>query len=148
MLSWSAWLPSNRFRITWGDFQPDCSADRPVTGPRQVNNNDCLHGINYVSDEVTDQEWHFLVYQRILVTSWASLIIAGRSLKKQPEREILKATNPARELASGWCFVFCTDFENKKESFQWGIRWLGGRGLHTTWVIAQIFWKCLFSLDY
>jgi hypothetical protein len=85
-----------------------------------------------VSDEVTDQEWHFLVYQRILVTSWASLIIAGRSLKKQPEREILKATNPARELASGWCFVFCTDFENKKESFQWGIRWLGGRGLHTT----------------
>jgi hypothetical protein len=44
--------------------------------------------------------------------------------------------------------VFCTDFENKKESFQWGIRWLGGRGLHTTWVIAQIFWKCLFSLDY
>eukprot|EP00983_Pelagomonas_calceolata_P043487 1138920-Pelagomonas_calceolata.AAC.5 len=22
-------------RFTWGDFQPDCSADRPVTGPRQ-----------------------------------------------------------------------------------------------------------------
>eukprot|EP00983_Pelagomonas_calceolata_P004396 142800-Pelagomonas_calceolata.AAC.1 len=23
------------FRFKWGDFQPDCSADRPVTGPRQ-----------------------------------------------------------------------------------------------------------------
>eukprot|EP00983_Pelagomonas_calceolata_P101093 1158653-Pelagomonas_calceolata.AAC.8 len=24
-----------RFRFTWGDLQPDCSADRPVTDPRQ-----------------------------------------------------------------------------------------------------------------
>jgi len=24
-----------RFRFTWGDRQPDCLADRPVTGPRQ-----------------------------------------------------------------------------------------------------------------
>jgi hypothetical protein len=25
--------PRSTFRFTWGDFQPDCSADRPVTAP-------------------------------------------------------------------------------------------------------------------
>eukprot|EP00983_Pelagomonas_calceolata_P130764 1161712-Pelagomonas_calceolata.AAC.18 len=29
------WGERFRFRFTWGDLQPDCLADRPVTGPRQ-----------------------------------------------------------------------------------------------------------------
>jgi len=48
-----------------------------------------------------------------------------------------------------------THLENKnkkiREAFQWsGIRWLGGRGLHTTRSIAQMFLgvSCLICLVY
>jgi len=51
-------------------------------------------------------------------------------------------------MRKGCCFVICTTqwmqkhtshLENKiKRGFSVGIRWLGGRGLHTTRTIAQI----------
>jgi len=44
-----------------------------------------------------------------------------------------------------------THLENKnkkiREAFQWsGIRWLGGRGLHTTRSIAQKFLRVAFNV--
>jgi hypothetical protein len=55
------------------------------------------------------------------------------------------------------CFVFCTTqwmqrhttshLENKiKKCFSVGIRWLGGRSLHTTRGIAQIFVGFVFNV--
>jgi hypothetical protein len=35
----------------------------------------------------------------------------------------------------------------KKTSFFVGIRWLGGRGLHTTRSIAQIFVRVVFNIS-